>query len=243
MKHEPRYPVLRRAQVRACDGVAIERYEMSGLVLMENAGGAAARYIVRLSQEMGGSRVGIIAGAGNNAGDGFVAARHLANEGIEVTVLICAARERFQGDARSNLVILEHMEIPIQYPDPESSRAVANAIQTVGQESDLMVDALLGTGTSGPPREPIRTAIETINHLALPVVALDIPSGLDCDSGEPLGIAVRADHTVTFAALKKGFDNPKAKQYTGIITPASIGIHARYLNCGFNSQVQQHPCV
>ena len=173
--------------------------------------------------------MGIIAGAGNNAGDGFVVARHLANEGIEVAVLLCVDRTRFKGDARSNLVIIEHMEIPIQYPDPDSVPAVAKAIQTIGKESDLFVDALLGTGTSGPPREPFRTAIETINKLDLPVVALDIPSGLDCDSGEPLGIAVRADHTVTFAALKKGFGNPKAKQYTGDITLASIGIHARYL--------------
>lgn len=229
MKQEPKPPVLSRAEVRACDGVAIERYEMNGLVLMENAGGAAARYILGLLQEIGGRRAAIIAGAGNNAGDGFVVARHLANEGIQVTVLICAARERFKGDARSNLVILEHMEVPIHYPDPESPLTVADAIQRISQESDLLVDALLGTGTSGPPREPFRTAIETMNHLDLPIVALDIPSGLDCDSGEPLEIAVRADHTVTFAAFKKGFGNSQAKQYTGDITLASIGIHVRYL--------------
>jgi NAD(P)H-hydrate epimerase len=126
-------------------------------------------------------------------------------------------------------VIIEHMEIPIRYPDPASAAAVAASIQTIGQESDLMVDALLGTGTSGPPREPFRTAIATINKLDLPVVALDIPSGLDCDNGEPLGIAVRADHTITFAALKKGFGNPEAEQYTGKVTLASIGIHVRYL--------------
>ena len=236
MKHEANHPILSRAQVRACDGVAIERYEINGLVLMENAGGAAARYIQSLLQEIGGRRVGIIAGAGNNAGDGFVVARHLVNEGIQVVVLICVDRERFKGDARSNLIIIEHMEIPIQYPDSDSAPAVAKAIQTVGEESDMMVDALLGTGTSGPPREPFHTAIETINKLDLPVVALDIPSGLDCDSGEPLEIAIRADHTITFAALKKGFGNPEAEQYTGDVTLASIGIHARYLQADKNEK-------
>lgn len=222
-------PILSRDQVRACDSVAIERYEINGLVLMENAGGAAARYILDLLQESGGKRVGIIAGAGNNAGDGFVVARHLVNEGIEVVVVICVARERFQSDALSNLIIIEHMEIPIQYADPETAEAIAGAIQRLGQESDLLVDALLGTGTVGAPREPFRTAIETMNKLDLPIVALDIPSGLDCDSGAPLEIAVRADHTVTFAAIKKGFGNPEAQEYTGVVTFASIGIHTRYL--------------
>jgi NAD(P)H-hydrate epimerase len=219
-------PILSREQVRACDGVAIEQYEINGLVLMENAGGAAARYIQRVLRAHDGNRAAIIAGAGNNAGDGFVVARHLVNEGIEVVVVICVDRERFRGDALSNLVILEHMQVPIKYLAPE---AVGEAIQKVGGESDLLVDALLGTGTSGPPREPFRTAIETINQLDVPVVALDIPSGLDCDSGAPLGIAVKADHTVTFAAIKQGYSNPEAKQYTGEVILASIGIDVRYL--------------
>jgi len=224
--------ILSRDQVRACDGVAIEKYEINGLVLMENAGAAAARHILDLLQKSGGKRVAILAGAGNNAGDGFVVARHLVNEGIEVDVLICVVRERFQGDALSNLMIMEHMEIPIQYADPESAEGIAAAIQKIGSKSDMLVDALLGTGTVGAPREPFRTAITTINQLDLPVVALDIPSGLDCDSGFPLGIAVRANHTVTFAAIKKGFSNPQAFEYTGVVTLASIGIHTRYLRKG-----------
>lgn len=228
VQYKRNHPVLSRTQVRTCDGVAIDRYEMNSLVLMENAGGAAAQYILDSLRNIGGSRVSIIAGGGNNAGDGFVVARHLVNEGVDVTVLICVDRGRFTNDARSNLVILEHMAVPIRYLQP-SSEEVANAIRSAGQESDIIVDALLGTGTSGPPREPFRTAIETVNQLGLPVVALDIPSGLDCDSGEPLEIAVRADHTVTFAAIKKGFANPNARQYTGDITLASIGIHVRYL--------------
>ena len=221
--------ILSREEVRACDRVAIEHYEINGLVLMENAGGAAARQILDLLQEKGGKRVGILAGAGNNAGDGFVVARHLVNEGIEVDVLICVARERFQGDALSNLMIIEHMEIPLQYADPESAEGIAAAIQKIGSKSDMLVDALLGTGTVGAPREPFRTAIRTINQLDLPVVSLDIPSGLDCDSGAPLEIAVRADYTVTFAAIKKGFSNPEAQEYTGVVTLASIGIDVRYL--------------
>ena len=218
--------VLSRLQVRQCDQVAIERFGIIGLVLMENAGSAAASYILGLLDGEPGKRVFIVAGVGNNAGDGFVVARHLSNAGVFVEVLICGSRERFKGDALSNLRIIEHMSLPISYIQSEQ-QDVEPFIAQRAEKADIIVDAMLGTGTSGPPRGVIRTAIKVLSDkkLSSKIVALDIPSGLDCDTGEPLEIAVRAGHTVTFAALKKGFRSLRAANYTGKVTVGSIGIN------------------
>ena len=234
MAHKPRQAdglVLSRDQVRACDGVAIERFGIDGLVLMENAGGSAARLILSLLSRPGRARVVIVAGTGNNGGDGFVVARHLANEKVDVDVVVCGRRERIKGDALRNLAIIEKMTLPLTYIDETSAAVIAAGLAGRLEGAEVIVDAMLGTGTAGPAREAIRTAIQTINECrqGKTVVALDIPSGLDCDSGEPVGIAVRAHHTVTFAAMKKGFQLLNAASYTGDVTVASIGIDAARL--------------
>lgn len=221
--------ILSREQVRACDQVAIDRFGITGLVLMENAGGAAGRLIISLLEKVDKSRVVIIAGIGNNAGDGFVVARHLFNAGVKVDVVICGLRERFKGDALSNLRIIEHMNLPVSFIDKESTESIARTICSLVQGCDVIVDALLGTGAVGPPRAPIRSVIESLNNCKQTVVALDIPSGLDCDTGEPMELTVKADHTITFAAQKKGFQNPASGYYTGSVTVASIGIAAALL--------------
>jgi len=228
MNEKPIDLVMSREEVRNCDRIAIERFEINGLVLMENAGSAAASLILSLLKDAS-SGVCIVAGVGNNAGDGFVVARHLYNAKIDVEVLLCPERDRFKGDALANLRIIEHMRIPIVALEGKSPEEVKELILSHGQRAEIVVDALLGTGTSGAPREPIRSAIEAINTLDKTVVALDIPSGLDCDTGEPLESAVRADHTITFAAMKKGFLNPAAAAYTGKVRVASIGIEAGFL--------------
>lgn len=224
-------PVLSRDQVRACDRIAMERYQINGLVLMENAGGAAARQVLSLLEKRVHPRVAILAGTGNNAGDGFVVARHLNNSDIDLDILILGSRDKYKGDALSNLRIIERMNLPITTVEMEDVQARYNEIKKHLEPIDLIVDAMLGTGTSGEPREPIKTAIHVINEYvdSKTIVALDIPSGLDCDSGKPLEIAVRADHTITFAALKKGFLSPDARPYIGEITIASIGIDTRRL--------------
>jgi len=228
--------VLSREQVRACDRVAIEQFGLCGLVLMENAGAAAAGCVLEELGRWGGGRVCVVAGTGNNGGDGFVAARHLANEGVGIEVLWCGSAERSSGgagEAASNLAILRRMGAAVQ--ELSDSGAAAAAIGRHGGEADVIVDALLGTGATGPPREPTRTAIEVLNRLGKPVVAIDIPSGLDCDTGEPMGAAVRAARTITFVALKKGFLNPAAAAYTGRVTVASIGIAAGLLRAAWRS--------
>ena len=223
--------VLTRQQVRRCDAVAIERFGINGLVLMENAGSAAARFIIKHLKEPAQAQVLIVAGTGNNGGDGFVVARHLANVAVTVSLIVCGSRDRVKGDALANLQIAEKMNLPIIWLDQVDTEKVTSTIQSIADSPDIeiIVDALLGTGTSGPPRQPIRAAIEAINQSAKPVISLDIPSGLDCDTGRPLELAIRADHTVTFAAIKKGFLVPTARSFTGQITVASIGIRTDWL--------------
>ena len=219
--------ILTREQVRECDRVAMERFAIAGLVLMENAGLGASRYILALLdrdyQDHPG-RVFIAAGTGNNAGDGFVVARHLTNAGIVVDVAVFGDRGRIKGDAMSNLIVIEKMAVPIcfvEQPDPDVAKTT---VERLAGPARLVVDALLGTGTAGPPREPIRSAIEAINNARKPVVAIDIPSGLDCDTGRSLTPAICAAHTITFAASKKGFTHSRARRYTGDVTVVSIGI-------------------
>lgn len=216
--------VLSREEVRRCDRVALERYGLCGLVLMENAGGAAARWLLGRLGTARGARVCVLAGPGNNGGDGFVVARHLHNAAVTVEVVICSGRDKYRGDAASNLSVIERMGLSLHYVNELTGAALGQAIREYAAPAEWVVDALLGTGTSGPPREPIRTVIENLNDLGKQVLALDIPSGLDCDTGAPLELAVRAGHTVTFAALKKGFLAAGAETYTGGVTVASIGI-------------------
>lgn len=218
-------PTLSRKEVRHCDTVAIERYSIPGIVLMENAGRTASEIILAQLPQPTSANVAIIAGTGNNGGDGFVVARHLSNCHIKTKVLICGSRDRIRGDALTNLIIIEKMALDIEY----TSNSPAEQIAQLASNADTIVDAMLGTGTAGPPRQPIRTAIETINALKKTVIALDIPSGLDCDTGEPLEIAITAAQTVTFAAMKKGFLLKEAQKFTGQVTVASIGIDTNLL--------------
>jgi len=240
MAKNPAVPhlVLSRRQVRACDTYAIEHFKIPSLVLMENAGSAAARYILDLLDNPADSGVCIIAGSGNNAGDGFVVARHLSNETVNVEILICGSRDRLKPDALANLVIVENMKLPIHYLDTSSHSDEAALLESISQtvgklagsrQVNLVVDALLGTGATGPPKQPLRAVIEALNQLNKTVVALDIPSGLDCDTGKPLEVAVRAHHTITFAAMKKGFLIPDAQDYIGKVSVASIGISTALL--------------
>jgi NAD(P)H-hydrate epimerase len=220
--------VLSRRQVRDCDRIAIERFGINGLVLMENAGLAAAGCIIGLLESPAAAKVCVIAGTGNNGGDGFVVARHLSNAGAAVNVLICGSRDHIKGDALSNLCIIEKMSLPIGYIS-QSGEDVAEVVRKYAGGAEVIVDAMLGTGAVGPPRGLIGSVIEAVNKLPVTVVALDVPSGVDCDSGEPMGSAIKANHTITFVAMKKGFIGGQASGYTGSVSVASIGIRSDLL--------------
>jgi NAD(P)H-hydrate epimerase len=211
-----------RDEVRAFDRYCIERLGIPGIVLMENAGrqiAEAARGMVRGAP---GPRVLVLAGRGNNGGDGYVVARHLALGGLAAETAVLAARGQIEGDADTNLRILEAMGLPVHVlagPADETVREVRRLLA----QADLIIDGLLGTGARGEIREPYATAIAAVNETGKPVLAIDIPSGLDCDTGRPLGPTLRAAKTVTMAALKIGFRNPEAAAYTGEIVVADIG--------------------
>ncbi len=206
---------LTRDQVRTIDRLAIEQYSMPGVILMENAGRNAAQIIAGKLSHLGGKVVAIFCGPGNNGGDGFVIARHLHNAGFEVTIALAADPAKISGDAAINFQIVRNMPIPI-------GPIVSPDVRT--GDADLIVDALLGTGFTGQVRSPLDTIIEAINSSGKFTVAVDVPSGLDCQTGVPSAPTVRADLTITFVAAKTGMIADQARPYVGKIEVADIGV-------------------
>ncbi len=215
--------VMSREQVRAFDCWAINELGIPGVVLMENAGRSCAELIKDKLAGLINPKVCIFCGTGNNGGDGYVIARHLLNSGFKVVVVICGDRSKIKGDAKINLDILERLDQPIEQLDLDDGN-IAAKIKAFASGADMLVDGLFGTGLSGHLGENYIELIKGINALNRPVLAVDIPSGLDCDTGLPLGAAVRASYTVTFVAVKGGFvSENSAPEYTGEIYVASIG--------------------
>ena len=210
-------PTLDRQHSREVDRRAIHEYGISGLVLMENAG----RGVVDTLSELGvAGLVAICCGKGNNAGDGFVIARHLDLRRFDARVLLFADPEELTGDARTNFEILTKTDVPIhRVASPVDPVRLAE--QAAG--AAWIVDALLGTGARGEPRPPLDAAIDWINDQPARRLSIDLPSGLDCDTGEAARHTVRADHTCTFVAAKPGFYASGADQFTGAIHVLDIG--------------------
>jgi len=215
---------MSRDELRAVDAWAIDEIGLPGAVLMENAGRSCAEIIRDKLAGVDNPRVCLFCGTGNNGGDGYVIARHLLNTGFHVRVVLCGEREKVCGDARMNLDILDRLGHPVESLDMAAG-AIASRIRLLAGDADMVVDALFGTGLQGELREPYRSLIDAINALGRPVLAVDIPSGLDCDSGQPLGTAIKAAWTVTFVAVKRGFTaSPNAANYLGELYIASIGV-------------------
>jgi len=221
--------VMSRNQVRAFDSWAINTVGIPGVVLMENAGRSCAELIKQKLSDIEKPKVCIFCGAGNNGGDGYVIARHLINAGFEVRVIICGDKSKIKGDAKINLDVLEAM---CQHIDVLNLKAsdIAGAVSEFTAGCDMIVDAIFGTGLAGPMRDEFITLVDSINAQSKPVFAVDVPSGLDCDTGKVLAAAIKAEVTVTFAAAKKGFTLNNAGQYTGEILVASIGIEPDKFN-------------
>ena len=205
--------VFTREAVREVDRRCIDDFAIPGIVLMENAASDLAIAALRLIDQHRCTSAHILAGPGNNGGDGFALARKLHNAAVPVTVSLYADPDRITGDAKTNLEIIQRMNLRID--DPSQLESL--------DDNTLLVDALLGTGLTSNVRGPIATAIDQINSANAPTLAVDIPSGLDCDTGKPLGAAVRATETVTFVGPKQGFINKDSHTYTGNITVADIG--------------------
>jgi NAD(P)H-hydrate epimerase len=166
----------------------------------------------------------ILCGPGNNGGDGFVIARHLDNHGWPVTVHIVAKNNQTAGDADVFFDILFTAGIPFtQYHPAHVTERQTNFIARDLGNAGWVVDALFGTGLTRPLSAPHSELVAVVNAANKPVLAIDLPSGLDCDTGEPLGPTVRATHTATFVAPKKGFLNPASRAWTGEVHVVDIG--------------------
>lgn len=210
--------LLTREQVRNVDRVAIEELGLPGIVLMENAGRGATEILLKQPNV---DRVVICAAGGNNGGDGFVIARHLMLAGYEVQIWLFSPSEKLSGDARVNYQVASRLGIPITQCDPER---IDQSLEEALKSADWIVDALFGTGLSSEVRPPFAQLIDRINQVETPVLAVDLPSGLDCDTGQPLGTAIQATKTVTFVAGKVGFSQPGASTWTGEVDVVSIGV-------------------
>lgn len=223
--------IVSGAQMREIDRVIIEEKKVPGVILMEAAGKGAAEEIRSHSPEV--ESVLIIAGKGNNGGDGFVIHRWLTHWGYDCTTLLLASRDEIQGDARINLEIL--FELNERVIEAKGLEQIEDFWDEIA-DYDLIIDGILGTGLSGEVRGVSRQVIEWINDIDLPIVAIDIPSGLDSVRGVPLGVAVEADLTVTFALPKLGLVLYPGQSYVGHVRVIDIGIPEQVLQ---EAQIQR----
>lgn len=189
------------AEMRQIDQNTIQDYGIPGIVLMENAGLEVMRRIVQVLGDVKDKKICIFTGKGNNGGDGYVVARHLFNKGAKVKVFLFAAKTEVSGDAAINLNIAGRMNIDIM--EVSGSRDW-DKVKIAVAFADCLVDALLGTGFQGEISGAMAQAIQIINDSAKPTIAVDIPSGVDANTGQIRGQAVKADDTVTFGLPKPG---------------------------------------
>jgi len=214
--------ILSREQVRRLDADAVSELGIPSLLLMENAARGAAEVVHRHGSW---ASITILCGPGNNGGDGLALSRLLACDGVDADTILIRASKELSADAKINLHLLQRTGGRVREIEVD---AIERLLQT-RTNSDLIVDALLGTGIRGDVKCPWQEIIRAINSSAAMVFSMDVPSGLDCDSGQPCGTAVAADLTVTFAAIKKGFLRPEARPFVGDVRLAHIGLPKNWL--------------
>lgn len=195
------------------DRRTIKGFGIPSIVLMENAGQSVSKAAMDILASASGKRIAVFCGTGNNGGDGFVAARHLARQGAEVNVYILGKCSGVKNDPAINLEMLEKIGIKAD----EISRPL-------DLDADLIIDAIFGIGLKGEVREPARSIIADLNKKHVPILSIDVPSGLDADTGEVLGEAIKAKETVTMQFPKKGFYKNKGPEHVGELIVADIGI-------------------
>lgn len=216
--------LLTQHEVRAIDAAAVAELGITGMLLMENAARGVADTIRRRFADAG--EILILCGSGNNGGDGLALARQLAAADTSAKVFLMSAADNLMADAESNLRILMASKLPVNLNS--SFLYVTSAVRAL-KPDDLIVDCLLGTGVRGAVRSPMDQVIQSINQSQARVLAVDVPSGLNCDDGKVVNACVKADATVTFVAEKRGFRNPEARAYTGDVVVAHIGLPTRWV--------------
>ena len=212
------------SEIQEMDRRAIKDFGIPGIVLMENAGRGATRFMLEQFPDIENKQVGVIAGRGNNGGDGYVMARYLKQKGVLVKVYLLTMADRVRGDAAANLQLLKPLDIPlVEIPDETSF----SKYQSEMAEFDVWIDAILGTGLKSDVKGFFKTVIEFINGLNKPLFAVDVPSGLNSDTGQVCGACIRARATATFAFAKTGHTIYPGMQYTGALNIVDIGIPPR----------------
>src|SRR5437764_4419382 len=218
--------VLNSAQMREADKRTIDDIGIPSLVLMENAGRQAVAAMEAMYTDLLERQVAVLCGRGNNGGDGFVIARTLIQRGVDVSVFLLGSVADVRGDARVNLDILGRLGVTVV--EVSDSQAWELHFSEVS-DCTLIVDAIFGTGLNAPVSGLIETVIADVNALAIPVVAIDLPSGLSADSTDPIGPCIDAALTVTLAAPKLPLVLPPAETHAGDIVIADIGIPGEVL--------------
>jgi len=209
------------AEMQQMDGDTIHSFGIPGRVLMENAGRGTTRVLFDKFSATADKRLAVLAGRGNNGGDGFVVARCAAQRGLRVVVYLLASADRLTGDARANFDLLRPLDVPVvEIPDAERLADCKTAMA----HHDIWVDAVFGTGLNSDIRGHYREAIDMVNRLHRPVLAVDMPSGINADTGRICGNCIRADATATFAFPKIGHVVLPGKTYTGSLEVIDIGI-------------------
>jgi hydroxyethylthiazole kinase-like uncharacterized protein yjeF len=209
------------AEMKEIDRRAVEDFGIPSIILMENAGGYSAEVALDMISAAGRKKVFCVCGKGNNGGDGFVCARHLINKGIVTEIFLVGTMDEIKGDAKVNLDILMKMEVKI-----ETLQAGFDILEFKKKLKDtsLIIDAIFGIGLSGKIREPYGAVINAITESEKPVLAIDVPSGLDAATGDIMGICIKARKTVTFGLPKSGFIKKHGPSKTGEVIIADISI-------------------
>lgn len=214
MKNNP--PVLTSKQIYKIDKITTERYLIPSIILMENAGRSVADFIYKISKKRNIKNIIVFCGPGKNGGDGFVAARYLFIYGFNVKVITFVEENRYTGNVLQNYKILKKLKIKIQ-------KFNYNKLEREIKKYQVIVDAIFGIGLSRTVEGEFRKAVQLINNTKKVIISIDVPSGLNADTGEVMGVAIKSTYTLTMGFLKIGFCKKEVKRYLGTLIVSNIG--------------------
>ncbi len=210
-------PVLTAEEMKKVDQLMVAKYHVEVLQLMEMAGFQVAQEVRKYARRLSKNRILILSGKGGNGGDSLVAAKYLRNWGFKVEVILGSLVSELKGVPAKQWAILQSLKIPAK----EYQKA---NLEKSFKKAEIIIDGLLGFSASGSPKSPLDLLIRQANQSKKPLIAIDVPSGLDSTTGETPGEVISADFTLTLGCLKTGFFKNKAKRYTGKIKVLDIGI-------------------
>jgi hydroxyethylthiazole kinase-like uncharacterized protein yjeF len=208
-------------QMKEIDRRTIEEFGVPSLILMENAGSGAACVVLDMVKGLDNRRAICVCGKGNNGGDGFVCVRHLINSGIDTAVFLIGEPSKLKGDAKINFNILRKMKVKIRVLRTKRDFKI---FKESLRNTCIIIDAIFGIGLSGEIKEPYSTIIKAISESGKPILAIDLPSGLDATTGDVLGVCIKANKTVTFGLPKTGFIRKDGPENIGELVVLNISI-------------------